>query len=188
LNQIINELKTLAYDLGILYVEDNKGLRDNMSGLLTKFFPKLWVAEDGQSGYELYLTHRPDIVLTDVNMPHMGGFELARAIKSDNNDVRIIILSAFDEKEYLYEAIEIGIFRYLPKPAKVPILVTVLCEATHAIQKERNKRIFDNQLKDIFNYQNNLLVMLKEEEPLLVNQQVLDFFGDKNHKHSYARS
>jgi hypothetical protein len=49
-----------------------------------------------------------------------------------------------------------------------------------AIQNERNKRIFDSQLKDIFHYQNNLLLMLKGEEPLLVNQQVLDFFGDKN--------
>lgn len=177
---IIEELKTLAPSLGILYVEDNKGLRDNMAGLLGKFFPHIWIAGDGREGYDLYLAHNPLIVLTDINMPEMKGFELAREIKVHNSDVRIIFLSAYDEKEYLHEAIEIGVFRYLTKPTKVPLLITALRDAALSIHNEQNKRIFENQLKDIFNYQNNLLIMLNRGDPVLVNQQFLSFFGLKS--------
>lgn len=180
MQQVIEELKKLSHSLGILYVEDNKGLRDNMASLLGKFFPHIWVAEDGQSGLELYHAHNPDIVLTDINMPKLKGFALAREIKAHNADVRVIVLSAYDEKEYLYEAIEIGIFRYLTKPTKVPLLIAALRDASLAIHTEQNKRIFENQLKDIFNYQNNLLIMLRGREPVLVNQQFLNFFGVKS--------
>jgi CheY-like chemotaxis protein len=180
LTAIIEELKTLAPSLGILYVEDNKGLRDNMAGLLGKFFPHIWIAADGREGHDLYLAHNPAIVLTDINMPEMKGLELAREIKVHNSDVRIIFLSAYDEKEYLHEAIEIGVFRYLTKPTKVPLLITALRDAALSIHDEQNKRIFENQLKDIFNYQNNLLIMLKDGDPVLVNHQFLNFFGLKS--------
>lgn len=177
MNAIIEELKTLAQDIKILYVEDNKGLRESILGLLTKIFPHLTYAENGDIGYQRYLQESPDILMTDIKMPGMSGFDLAKKIKSDNSDVRIIFLSAFDEKEYLYEAIEIGVFRYLSKPTKVPLLVTTLHKAVLSIHKERHKRIFEKQLNDIFNYQNNLLMMLNKGEPILVNRQFLDFFG-----------
>ena len=177
MNEIIEKLKILTHDLGILYVEDNKGLRDNMSVLLAKLFPNVWSAGDGKTAYEFYKIHHPAIVLSDINMPEMSGLELARKIKEEDDDVRFIILSAFDEKEYLHEAIEAGVFRYATKPTKVPLLIDALYAAAVAINSRRDRRIFDNQLRDIFNYQNNLLIMLKEGEAVLVNQQFLDFFG-----------
>ncbi len=180
MNKLIEEIKTLGQNIKVLYVEDNKGLRENLSELLRKFFPYLYNAENGDSGNQLYREHNPDIVLTDVKMPGMSGFDLAKAIKADNNDVRIIFLSAFDEKEYLHEAIDIGVFHYLSKPTKVPLLITALHKAVLSIHNERNKRIFERQLTDIFNYQNNLLMMLDREVPILVNRQFLDFFGVKN--------
>jgi len=166
--------------MGILYVEDNRGLRENVGALLGKFFPGLWTAESGEDAYELFLEHSPGIVLTDVNLPGMSGFELARKITADQSGTRIIILSAYDEKEHLHEAINIGVFRYLAKPAKVPLLLQALDDAVSSIRDEQNKCLFESQLKDIFNYQNNLLVMLENEEPVLVNRQFLDFFGSKN--------
>lgn len=180
MNEIVKQIKTLGSDLKILYIEDNLGLREGVSELLVKLFPKTLSAESGERGYQLYSEHAPDIILTDIKMPRMSGFDLAKEIKKDNRDVRIIFLSAFDEKEYLYEAIELGAFRYLSKPTKVPLLVTTLHDAVLSIHNERNERIFEKQLTDIFNYQNNLLMMLKEGEPLLVNRQFLDFFGEKS--------
>lgn len=177
MNQLVENIKVLGRDLKLLYVEDNKGLRDNMSSLLTKFFPYVEYAENGDVGYELYRTHAADIVLSDIKMPGMSGFDLAKAIKADNEDVRIIFLTAFDEKEYLYEAIKIGAFRYLSKPTKVPLLISALYDAALSIHNQRHKQIFEKQLNDIFNYQNNLLIMIKERESLLVNRQFLDFFG-----------
>lgn len=179
MNTIIEELKRLGHKIKVLYVEDNKGLRESVSELLRKFSPHIFYADNGEVGYQLYLEHTPDIVLTDIKMPGMSGFDLAKAIKADNNDVRIIFLSAFDEKEYLYEAIDIGAFRYLSKPTKVPLLVETLHKAVLSIHNERHKRIFEKQLSDIFNYQNNLLMMMDKGEAILVNRQFLDFFGAK---------
>ncbi|MDD5277979.1 MAG: response regulator [Methylovulum sp.] len=180
MNTIFEELKTLGKDIKVLYIEDNKGLRESVSELLKKFFSQIFYAENGEIGYQIYREHSPEIVLTDIRMPGMSGFDLAKTIKKDNTDVRIIFLSAFDEKEYLHEAIDIGVFRYLSKPTKVPLLITTLHQAVLSIHHERNKRIFERQLNDIFNYQNNLLMMFDKDTPVLVNRQFLDFFGFKS--------
>ncbi|MDP3587208.1 MAG: response regulator [Sulfuricurvum sp.] len=179
MNTIVEELITLGRDVKILYIEDNKGLRESIVNLLTKFFPHLDYAENAEKGYEQYCKNIPDILLTDIKMPGMSGFDLAKMIKADNSDVRILFLSAFDEKEYLHEAIEIGAFRYLSKPTKVPVLIAALHAVVVVINNERHKRIFEKQMSDIFNYQNNLIMMLDQEKPILVNRQFLDFFGVK---------
>src|SRR3989338_7041715 len=158
MNDIVKQLTALGQDINILYIEDNKGLRESIVGLLTKMFPHLLYAENCEIGLDFYYKHTPDIVLTDIKMPGLSGLDLSKQIKQDNNDVRIIFLSAFDDKEYLHEEIDIGAFKYLSKPTKVPLLITTLHEAVLSINKERNKRIFENQLTDIFNYQNNLLM------------------------------
>lgn len=180
MNTIAEELIRLGRDVKILYIEDNKGLRESIVNLLTKFFPHLDYAENAEKGYEQYHKNTPDILLTDIKMPGMSGFDLAKMIKADNSDVRILFLSAFDEKEYLHEAIEIGAFRYLSKPTKVPLLVTALHAAVISIHNELHKRIFEKQLSDIFNYQNNLLMMLDQDKTVLVNRQFFDFFGVKS--------
>lgn len=180
MNEIVKQIKMLGSDLKILYIEDNHGLREGVTELLVKLFTTVLSAENGEHGYQLYSEHNPDIILTDIKMPKMSGFDLAKEIKKDNRDARIIFLSAFDEKEYLHEAINIGAFRYLPKPTKVPLLVSALYDVVFSIHNERNERIFEKQLTDIFNYQNNLLMMLKDGEPMLVNRQFLDFFGEKS--------
>ncbi|MFZ3052734.1 MAG: response regulator [Sulfuricurvum sp.] len=179
MNKIVEELTILGKEVKILYVEDNKGLREGIVSILTKFFPHLDYAENAEKGYEQYCKNIPDILLTDIKMPGMSGFDLAKMIKADNSDVRILFLSAFDEKEYLHEAIEIGAFRYLSKPTKVPVLIAALHAVVVVINNERHKRIFEKQMSDIFNYQNNLIMMLDQEKPILVNRQFLDFFGVK---------
>lgn len=179
MNEILKHLTILGEDIKILYIEDNKGLRESIIALLTKIFPHLLHAENGEIGLDFYYQHNPDIVLTDIKMPGLSGLDLSKKIKQDNNDVRVIFLSAFDDKEYLHEAINIGAFKYLSKPTKVPLLISTLYEAVLSIIKERNKRIFENQLTDIFNYQNNLLMMINKTDPIVVNRQFLDFFGVK---------
>lgn len=178
---LIENIQKLSHELKILYIEDNKGLRENVLSLLTKLFPNILHAESGDSGYEYFCKYNPEIILTDIRMPGISGLELAHKIREDDrHDVRIIFLSAFDDKEDLHQAIDSGAFRYLTKPAKVPILINTLHEAVVSIHKERNKRIFENQLEDIFHYQNNLILMLQHNEPIVVNRQFLDFFGVQN--------
>lgn len=177
LNEKLHKIQTLSENIHVLYVEDNPGLRANIEQLLGKIFTNIVSAANGLEGYKIFKKHKPRLVITDINMPQMSGLEMAKKIKSEEPDTKIIYLTAYNEKEYLLEAINVGVFRYLPKPAKVDQLLEALYDAVKTIQNERNKHLYDAQINDIFNYQNNILIMFQNAHPVIVNQRFLDFFG-----------
>jgi YesN/AraC family two-component response regulator len=170
------QLQRDAEGYSILHVEDNEALRENASKLLKKFFATVYTASDGKEGLALFKKHNPNIVLTDIKMPHMTGIELAQNIRKISPYTKIIIMSAFDDKEYLYEAIEIGIFRFLKKPVNLGNLTEILHSAVVEIKHEDNVKLFDAYIKTIFNYQSAMVVMMKGEELIFANQALLDFF------------
>ena len=157
----LKKLKSAARDFTILYVEDNKALITNAAKLLHKFFETVDVAEDGAVGLKLFEENSYDIVVTDIKMPNMDGMELSKEIKKISPKTKIIVMSAFDESEYLYKAIEVGVFRYLKKPVNVNDFVDVLYSCIQEIKKEQNSQLFNAHLKNIFNYQSSIVVMLK---------------------------
>ncbi|PHR58547.1 MAG: response regulator receiver protein [Arcobacter sp.] len=180
MSDILKELKKFAVDYTLLYIEDNAGLRINVEKLLSKFFSNVFTAENGREGLDMFKKHQPDIIITDINMPEMNGLDMAEKIKSIIPSSKIIIMSAHEEKEYLHQAIDAGIFRYLNKPAKTNILVKALYDTILVIQKEEDNLLLQVQLQDIFNYQNNIIIMLKDKKPTLVNHRFLDFFDVDN--------
>jgi len=158
MNEQLKELRVLAEDISVLYVEDNLLLRQNVEQLLQKLFTNVFVAEDGLEGYQIFTQHKPKLVITDINMPKMNGLTMAKKITLEELSTKIIYITAYDDKEYLFQAIKAGVFRYLPKPAKVNQLVDALFDAVKLIRYEENKHLYDNQLKDIFNYQLNFRI------------------------------
>ncbi len=172
----LKRLQSVAKDFSILYVEDNKALRQNVEKLLHKFFGKVFVAEDGRIGLEMFKNHHYHLVMSDIKMPNMDGIEFTKCIKKIQPDTKVILMSAFDDKEYLFQAIELGVFRYLQKPVNVSDLADVLLLALEEIKHERNSKIFYTNLQNIFNYQSSMVVMLNETKPILANQIFLDFF------------
>ena len=69
-------------DITILYVEDEDGIRESLSGFLNFMCDKLYIATDGQNGLELFQEHSADIVISDIKMPKMNGIDMAKAIKA----------------------------------------------------------------------------------------------------------
>lgn len=174
---IVKELKNFGSDYSILYIEDNPGLRMNVSKLLEKIFDNIYTAGDGKEGFEVFKKHHPDIILTDINMPEMNGLDMAEKINKVSPTSKIIILSAHEEKDYFHQAIRAGVFRFLNKPAKTDKLMEALYDTILVIQREEDNILFQTQMQDIFNYQNNIVIMIKDNKPALVNRRFLDFFG-----------
>ncbi len=172
----LKELQQEAHGMSILYVEDNPSLQKNATKLLEKFFSVVYVASDGAEGLKLFQQHRPHIVLTDIKIPHLDGMEMAKRIHHMAPDTKIIVLSAFDEKKYLYKAIELCLFRFLKKPVSLHDLSTVLHQAILQLEHERKVHLFQAQLGSIFNYQSSMIIMLKKGKPLIANQPLLDFY------------
>lgn len=174
------EIKKLADDISLLYVEDNVGLSETMTSLLGNMFNEITVAHDGEEGYNKYLECKSKIIITDINMPKKDGFEMIKDIKELDPDCKFIVMSALNEVEHLHKAIDLGVFRYISKPAKAPELIAALYDTLTTIIEEENRNIFNNQIQNIFNYQNNLVVMMHKDKFIFPNKRFLDFFGVKN--------
>ncbi len=173
----MKKLQEAAKGISILYVEDNESLRKNAAKLLHKFFKNVYVGADGLEGLQLFKKYHPQLVISDIKMPKMDGITLLKKIKHIRPDSKLMFMSAFDEKEYLHEAIAVGAFRFLKKPVNVTELTDALLLAIEEFKHENHVKLFYLQLKNIFNYQSSMVVMLNNERPTIANQVFLDFFG-----------
>lgn len=176
----IHELQELSAGLTLLYVEDNDGLRKKALKLLKKLFANVISASDGQEGYELFKKLRPQIVITDIRMPKVGGMEMIKQIKQLEPSTKFIITSAFDEKDYLIQAIDLGVFHFIKKPVKIDELTETLIKCIDAISVDENSSLFNSYMDDLLNYQSDLLALMSRGKPLFVNQMFLDFFNIEN--------
>jgi len=110
------ELLNLTKNLNILYVEDDLVLRTQTTSLLECFFANVIVGEDGLQGLESFKSNKIDIIITDIHMPGLNGLEMVKEIKKIDDNVPVIVCSAFNEPKFLLECISLNIQEYLLKP------------------------------------------------------------------------
>ncbi|EEP3825399.1 response regulator transcription factor [Campylobacter jejuni] len=110
----------------ILVVEDEIKTRESLINVLSERFSKVIGAQNGDEGLKKFKKFKPDLVITDIAMPIMDGLDMAREIKEISDDVPIVVLSAYSEKERLLRSIDIGIDKYLIKPVDIEELFKVL--------------------------------------------------------------
>ena len=110
------QLAIIAKPFSILYVEDHKQTRQNNIKILDNFFGTVVAAEDGAEALTLYQENPFDVVLSDINIPHLNGIELVKAIREINPEQVIIIMSAHDDSHYLLDLINLGVEKFLSKP------------------------------------------------------------------------
>ena len=102
--------------LRVLLVEDEKKLASLLKNAIGDSFYSFTLAKDGKDGLEKFLSISPDIIITDIMMPRLTGLEMAREIRKVDEDIPIIILSAFSESDKFLDAIDIGVVKYFIKP------------------------------------------------------------------------
>ncbi len=136
-----HEVFAYTGQLSALYVEDNEVLRVSTQELLQNYFKKLDVAKNGREGLEHYKKslelHAYDIVIADINMPYMDGIEMVREMRRLCDEQAVLFLSAHNEKDYLLEAIRLGVNSYLMKPLDLEELGKVLFQSAKSIVNQR---------------------------------------------------
>ncbi len=126
--------------LKIFVVEDEPFIRKGIIMYIQRGDPEFVVVGeegDGKSAYSQILQTRPDVLLTDIRMPYMGGLELAEEAKKHLPDLKVIIISGYDDFTYASKAIHIGVVDYLLKPILEDALLAAIRKAKDEIAKER---------------------------------------------------
>ncbi|MBC8426053.1 sigma-54-dependent Fis family transcriptional regulator [bacterium] len=102
----------------ILVIDDDQSLRDVVGFILQEAGHEVRCAESGEEGIALFDEDRPDLVLTDMKMPGLDGFDVLRHVMAEANDatVPVIVLTAYGTVEQAVEAMKAGAFTYILKP------------------------------------------------------------------------
>ncbi len=134
-SQILKQMEKL--DISLLFVEDDKIIRNIYSQILTQHVSKLYTANDGEEGYNSYLKNTPDLILTDIKMPVMNGLDMIKKIRVNDKSMRILIMSAYGESRFFLKAIETGVKGFLVKPVETEHLLNVIREQANDILLEK---------------------------------------------------
>ncbi len=114
-------------------------------------------ASNGLEALDIAETEHPDVVMTDIQMPYMDGLELARRLKENLPNTRVIIFSGFDEFEYAKEAIRLQAEEYILKPVDSEELARVFTRIRTSLDKELDERQNIRKLETY--YQDSLPIM-----------------------------
>ncbi|MGE5550451.1 MAG: response regulator [Bacteroidota bacterium] len=104
--------------LRLVIVDDQKLFRQNLKTVIELRLPDVQVvglAADGREALDVIRETRPELVLLDMRMPVMDGVECLRQLRTEGNEVKVIVLSTFDDDDYVFEALRYGAVGYLLK-------------------------------------------------------------------------
>ena len=121
MTHIAHNFEKLPID--VLFVEDEKLMRNSIAEIMRRRVNKVFVADNGQMGLELYKLHHPQVILTDIRMPVMTGLEMLQEIRKEDDNTKVIIISAHSDTEYFQKAINLGVDGFLLKPVNVEMVI-----------------------------------------------------------------
>ena len=157
----------LLKTLNILYAEDEEGIRETLKDVLEEEFNRFETAKNGKEALDLFINRSFDIVITDIEMPIMNGMEFAKEIKNISQNTPVLLLTAYSEKERLFEAIDIGINKYLVKPFTPEKLLETICEIakkfTSLKVKIGDNFYYDKLKRTIFDKEGKIVNLTKKE-------------------------
>lgn len=114
--------------INILIADDHVLLRQGLKQIieLEEDMKVIYQASDGEEAYNAAKKISPDIILMDINMPNINGIKAAKMLKNDNPKNKIMFLTIYNDKEYLMEALKIGVEGYILKDADSDELIKAI--------------------------------------------------------------
>lgn len=139
--------------------EDEIVVRENIKKMVPweqYGFELVGEASDGEMALPLIKKLKPDLLITDIKMPFMDGLTLCKVVKKELPDIKIVILSGYDDFNYAKEAIGIGVEDYLLKPITKNAFLERLCEIRSRYEHEKSQREYYEQFhREMQEYEQN---------------------------------
>lgn len=129
-------------NLKILYIEDEDFIRLNAVSYLNRLFNTVYEASNAYDAIEIIKNKTPHIVITDIKMPKISGLDMIRKIREYDKKTKFIVLSAFSDSSYLFDAIDLGLVKYLTKPIKHETIFPLLLKCAEDIFNDKSAKVF----------------------------------------------
>ncbi|MFP4392170.1 MAG: sigma-54 dependent transcriptional regulator [Desulfohalobiaceae bacterium] len=142
-----------APEYSILYIDDDKMSRELIGAFLRESGFQVFLAENGNKGLALFAQHSPDVVLLDLRMPHMDGFEVLSQIRAEDQEVPVLVISGFGDMNDVIRAMRAEASNYVIKSLEhLDILKEAVGIAIHNLElrkeKQRNQRMLAQALEE----------------------------------------
>jgi two-component system response regulator AtoC len=131
----------------VLVVDDEENLRLVLRTLLRRHGYEVEAVPTGEEALALVDSFGPDVVLTDVRMPKMGGLDLLATLKAKGNQATVIVMSAYGNMDMAVEAMKAGAYDYVQKPFKPDEVVLALKKAEERESLRRENRALRDEIR-----------------------------------------
>jgi len=108
--------KRILAEHSVLYAEDHAQTQEVVAGYLARQFKEVYVALDGREALELYYKYMPDVLILDIDLLHINGLVVAEEVRKINEDILIVMLTAFSDTPKMLRAVKLNLCEYLIKP------------------------------------------------------------------------
>ncbi len=132
----------------VLVIDDNETIREGVAAVLAKLGHRVHTAGDGASGLRLLRARRVDFVITDLKMQPMDGLAVLEAVRAEDEDAVVMLMTAFGTVETAVEAMKLGAFDFITKPFTPDALRAKVAQALEvaAVKRDRARLRAENQL------------------------------------------
>jgi two-component system response regulator AtoC len=159
----------------VLVVDDEENLRVVLRTLLRRHGYEVETAASGEEALGLVDAFGPDVVLTDVRMPKMGGLDLLSTLKAKGNDATVIVMSAYGNMDQAIEAMKVGAYDYVQKPFKPDEIVLALRKAEERELLRRENRVLRDEIRKEHRFEDILAKSPRMQEIFRTIAKIADY-------------
>ena len=128
----------MKHNATLLYVEDDLIVRESYSEIFETYFKTVITTDNGNEALTLFESNKIDVAILDISIHGINGLNVAQKIREENQDVIIMMMTAYSDKEKLLQAIDLKLIGYLIKPIKSKELSTMLANISDALQEKNS--------------------------------------------------
>jgi two-component system response regulator AtoC len=159
----------------VLVVDDEENLRLVLKTLLRRHGYEVETADSGEEALGMVDSFGPDVILTDVRMPKMGGIDLLSTLKAKGNLATVIVMSAYGNMDLAIEAMKAGAYDYVQKPFKPDEVVLTLRKAEERELLRRENRALRDEIRKEHKFEDILAKSQKMQDIFKTIAKIADY-------------
>jgi len=134
----------------VLIVDDEMIVRNSLQRIISVYGHETFLAENGEEAIQKMLAVRPDLIFLDYRLPDLNGLEVLKRIKKEQEEVLVVVFSAYGTFRTVVEAMKLGAFDYLQKPYQNEEVAVILMKANETLKLKREVRELRARSKSVY--------------------------------------